>query len=116
MNKNSDIFNIFQFFNQTFDEKIESLYGNLQMEIDMRRMKLIRLYCDKPENIRDCLKASETTHIKYNGKDDRNYNPIHIKDELQNFTQTDLPQRSAESKPILLACAARSAFPLLNAS
>ena len=91
LNKISDIFNIFQFFNQTFDEKIESLYGNLQMEIDMRRMKLIRLYCDKPENIRDCLKASETTHIKYNGKDDRNYNPIHIKDELQNFPKTDLP-------------------------
>ena len=58
------------------------------MEIDMRRMKLIRLYCDRPENIRDCLKASETTHIKYNGKDDRNYNPQHIKEELKFFSQS----------------------------
>ena len=91
LNKIFGSINIFQFFNQTFDEKIESLYGNLQMKIDMRRMKLIRMYCDKPENIRDCLKASETTHIKYNGKDDRNYNPIHIKNEFRNFTQIDLP-------------------------
>jgi len=48
------------------------------MEIDMRRLRLIRKYCDKAENIRECLKASELTHMKYSGKDERNYNPTPI--------------------------------------
>ena len=48
------------------------------MEIDMRRIRLIRKYCDQPDNIRECLKASELTHMKYNGKDEREYRPTDI--------------------------------------
>ena len=43
------------------------------MEIDLRRIKIMNAYCGKDENVRECNKAAELTHIKYNGKDDRDY-------------------------------------------
>ena len=33
----------------------------------------MNMYCSKDENVRECNKAAELTHIKYNGKDDRAY-------------------------------------------
>ena len=43
------------------------------MEIDLRRLTLMNQYCSKDENVRECNKAAELTHIKYNGKDERDY-------------------------------------------
>ena len=64
---------IVQYFLDKFDAKIDAEYGKRQMEIDLRRLEVMNMYCSKDENVRECNKAAELTHIKYNGKDDRAY-------------------------------------------
>lgn len=42
------------------------------------RLKIIRSYCDKKENIKECINQADKTRFTYSGKDDRKYWPNDI--------------------------------------
>lgn len=53
-----------KYFSERFDAKIESEYGERDMEIDLRRFSLMNKYCSLDGNVLECNKAAELTHIK----------------------------------------------------
>ncbi len=88
---------MYHHFNNSFDEQVEKIYGKTEMEIDSRRLvfrrigyfcqerkkyqklffrlKIIRTFCDKKENIKECIEQANKARTTYRGKDERNYWP-----------------------------------------
>ena len=45
-----------------------------KVKIDLR-LKIIRAFCDKKENIKSCIDQANKARLTYKGKDERNYWP-----------------------------------------